>query len=104
MLTYLMERNLLVVSGFLKSNRTLMTLLNDTNHNLWSKVIMRNMTLIIKKHLLQVAQMTSVRSLLAIAATKQWPLLQMDVKNVFLSGTICEEVYMKPPPGTTLPP
>ncbi|KAA0051706.1 putative mitochondrial protein [Cucumis melo var. makuwa] len=43
--------------------------------------------------------MTSVRSLLAIAATKQWPLLQMDVKNVFLSGTISEEVYMKPPPG-----
>ncbi|KAL0541716.1 hypothetical protein IC582_021771 [Cucumis melo] len=51
-----------------------------------------------------VARMTSVRSLLAVAAAKQWPLLQMDVKNVFLNGTLSEEVYMKPPPGTSSPP
>ncbi|XP_016901897.1 uncharacterized mitochondrial protein AtMg00810-like [Cucumis melo] len=51
-----------------------------------------------------VARMTSVCSLLAIAAAKQWPLLQMDVKNAFLNGTISEEVYMTPPPGTTPPP
>ncbi|KAL0549434.1 hypothetical protein IC582_013916 [Cucumis melo] len=51
-----------------------------------------------------VARMTSVRSLLAVDAAKQWPLLQMDVKNDFLNGTLSEEVYMKPPPSTSPPP
>ncbi|KAL4021472.1 hypothetical protein IC575_020273 [Cucumis melo] len=51
-----------------------------------------------------VARMTSVRSLLVVAAAKKWPLLQMYVKNVFLNGTLSEEVYMKPPPGTSSPP
>ncbi|TYK03707.1 Retrovirus-related Pol polyprotein from transposon TNT 1-94 [Cucumis melo var. makuwa] len=51
-----------------------------------------------------VARMTSVRSLLAVAAAKQWPLLQMDVKNAFLNGTLSKEVYMKPPPRTYSPP
>ncbi|XP_050938612.1 uncharacterized protein LOC127148571 [Cucumis melo] len=46
------------------------------------------------------ARMTSVHSLLAVAAVKQWPLLQMDVKNAFLNGTLSEEAYMKPPPST----
>ncbi|KAA0067280.1 Integrase, catalytic core [Cucumis melo var. makuwa] len=50
------------------------------------------------------ARITSVRSLLTVAAAKQWPLLQMDVKNAFLNGTLSEEVYMKPPPSTSSPP
>jgi len=51
-----------------------------------------------------VARLTSVRSLIAIAASKHWTLSQMDVKNAFLNGDLTEEVYMHPPPGIESPP
>jgi Reverse transcriptase (RNA-dependent DNA polymerase) len=40
-----------------------------------------------------------VRILLSIAVNQQWSLHQMDVKNVFLQGTLEEVVYMSLPPG-----
>jgi hypothetical protein len=42
-----------------------------------------------------VAKMTTVCTLLALAASQSWPLLEMDVKNAFLHGDLKEEVYIK---------
>ncbi|WVY93382.1 hypothetical protein V8G54_032470 [Vigna mungo] len=46
-----------------------------------------------------VAKMTSVRLFIAMAALRQWPLYQLDVKNAFLNGDLHEEIYMEQPPG-----
>jgi hypothetical protein len=51
-----------------------------------------------------VARLSSVRALLAVAASRHWSLSQMDVKNAFLNGDLSEEVYMQPPPGLSSPP
>ena len=46
-----------------------------------------------------VANMASVRLFITMAAPKQWPLYQLDVKNAFLNGDLQEEIYMEQPPG-----
>jgi hypothetical protein len=46
-----------------------------------------------------VAKMTTVRTIIAMEATKGWSLHQMDVKNVFLHGDLQEELYMEQPLG-----
>jgi hypothetical protein len=46
-----------------------------------------------------VAKMTSIRTILAIAASNGWSLTQMDVKNAFLHGDLAEDIYMTLPQG-----
>lgn len=46
-----------------------------------------------------VIKATTVRVVLSIAVTNRWPLRQLDVKNVFLNGTLTENVYMEQPSG-----
>ena len=41
-----------------------------------------------------VARMDTIRVVLAIEAQNQWPIYQMDVKSVFLSGILEEEFYV----------
>jgi Reverse transcriptase (RNA-dependent DNA polymerase) len=41
-----------------------------------------------------VAKINTVRFLFSIAVNQNWTLYQLDVRNVFLQGTLDEEVYM----------
>ncbi|KAK4401408.1 Retrovirus-related Pol polyprotein from transposon RE2 [Sesamum angolense] len=46
-----------------------------------------------------VAKSVTVRIFLALAVSRSWPLLQFDVNNAFLHGSLDEDVYMEPPQG-----
>lgn len=46
-----------------------------------------------------VAQMTTIRLLLAIAFVINWVLQQLDIHNAFLHGPLDVDVYIKLPPG-----
>ena len=46
-----------------------------------------------------VVRWSTIRLILALAAQRNWPLLQLDVITAFLNGTLHEEIFMEIPPG-----
>jgi hypothetical protein len=50
-----------------------------------------------------VAHMTTIRTLLVVASVRGWSISQLDVKNIFLNGELREDIYMRSPPGYSVP-
>ena len=49
------------------------------------------------------ARLSSLRFILALAASQDWEIHQIDFKNAYLNGELDEEIYMKQPPGFEQP-
>ncbi|KAL7278122.1 hypothetical protein ACG7TL_008093 [Trametes sanguinea] len=49
------------------------------------------------------ARASSIRLILALAATHDWEVHQIDFKNAYLNGKLDETIYMRQPPGFEVP-
>lgn len=50
-----------------------------------------------------VVKASTVRTILALAVLRNWPLHQLVVNNAFLNGSLTETVFMEQPPGYSNP-
>ena len=50
-----------------------------------------------------IIKMVTIRSIMALAASKRWTLSQLNVNNAFLYGDLDEEVYIELPKGISNP-
>ncbi|KAJ9543513.1 LOW QUALITY PROTEIN: hypothetical protein OSB04_023220 [Centaurea solstitialis] len=50
-----------------------------------------------------VVKPATIRTVLSISVSLNWPIHHLDVKNAFLNGDLTEEVYMKQPPSYVHP-
>ena len=66
----------------------------EVRKDLWLEDSLRERELIMKRHLLQEARYTSIRTIMEPASLMKWDIHQMDVKTTFLNGVIEEDVYI----------
>jgi hypothetical protein len=91
----------LVVNGYSKSK---LGLTNPLKARLVVKGFTQEYGIDYEETFTPVARLSFVRTLLAVATSRQWKLLQMNVKNALLNGDLSEKFYMQPPPGLSHPP